>query len=59
MKHRPADFEFNWQTLIEWWRAGLVQPHIDGVSDLAHTSCVLARLAQREVVGKSVIAINP
>jgi NADPH2:quinone reductase len=58
-RRQPADTAENYRVLLQWAARGLLRPRLDCVLPLDDAEAALRRLAERDVIGKVVLAIGP
>ena len=54
-RHRPAQVRKSFKTLLFWFEAGKLKPHVSHTLDLADAGRALALLAERKATGKVVL----
>ena len=54
-RHKPAQVRQSFKTLLSWFEAGKLKPHVSHVLDLAQVADALALLAERKATGKVVL----
>jgi len=54
-RHRPAQVRQSFETLLTWFEAGKLKPHISHTLDLADAGRALTLLAERKATGKVVL----
>ncbi|MGH7124823.1 MAG: NADPH:quinone oxidoreductase family protein [Stellaceae bacterium] len=54
-RHRPAQVLQSFKTLLSWFEAGKLKPHVSHTLDLAEAGRALALLAERKATGKVVL----
>ena len=54
-RHKPAQVRQSFKTLLSWFEAGKLKPHVSHTLDLAEAGRALALLAERKATGKVVL----
>jgi NADPH2:quinone reductase len=54
-RHKPAQVRQSFKTLLSWFEAGKLKPHVSHQLDLADAGRALALLAERKATGKVVL----
>jgi NADPH:quinone reductase len=54
-RHKPAQVRQSFETLLSWFEAGKLKPHVSHQLDLADAGRALALLAERKATGKVVL----
>jgi NADPH2:quinone reductase len=54
-RHKPEQVRDSFRTLLSWFEAGKLKPHVSHILDLADAGGALALLAERKATGKVVL----
>ena len=58
VRREPAAFRDSAARLTAWYQDGRIRPHVSSVFPLDRLSDAFARLASRQLVGKTVLAVD-
>ncbi len=59
LRFAPAALRDSLATLLDWWREGLVRPHVSHVLPFAEAPAALDLLRRRAATGKVVVTLDP